>query len=596
MKRLTVFLLVAAVVLATATAWAEYGTWTVKNSDWNYNNTLFGVMAPTADDIFSIGVWSDNISTFRFIYRSRDAGETLDCVYEWSLSPDPAKMCEILKITDARTCFWMHDENTGVFGGLGAPQSCYDLFGPSPAGQMICIIFCALQLKPSIWFTEDGGDTYSDANVPGELGQSVQALHFPEANAGYAVGLDDFIAKSTDGGENWTMLPSISSAYAGDPAINHIFCLDENTCWIAVGEWDPEEEPTDLEGAELAQYLLHKMMLSTDPLYREEYWRTATPAKKSKYVSGAILRTDDGGQTWTLQQESTTEGYGWIYFKDENVGWATGNEYVPPAPEGDGGKNIFKMYWTQDGGATWANYLGHIPVEFPGLVGGWSPSGIKCANENFCILYGYGARVMNYGPAFMWSDDGGETWTADEVSAALNGGQMDLFFVNHLTAYSVGLYLNLMKYEGVNGAPIADAGDDQTVPLDSQVVLDGSGSYDPDGDPLTYAWSQYSGPLVTLDGDDTAAPTFTATQTGDVVLQLVVSDGFEDSAVDEVVITVSEDIDDDTSVDDDTAPVDDDTTPDDDDTVDDDTVDDDDVTPDDSDDDDDDSNGCGCQV
>jgi uncharacterized repeat protein (TIGR01451 family) len=62
----------------------------------------------------------------------------------------------------------------------------------------------------------------------------------------------------------------------------------------------------------------------------------------------------------------------------------------------------------------------------------------------------------------------------------------------------------------INHAPTADAGPDQTVKEQTLVTLDGSGSADPDGDALTYAWAQISGPAVTLSDPTAQKPTFTA--------------------------------------------------------------------------------------
>jgi hypothetical protein len=63
-----------------------------------------------------------------------------------------------------------------------------------------------------------------------------------------------------------------------------------------------------------------------------------------------------------------------------------------------------------------------------------------------------------------------------------------------------------------NTAPVAYAGDSQAVNEGSLVTLDGSKSYDPDLDSLSYAWRQTAGPTVTLDDPTAQKPTFTAPQ------------------------------------------------------------------------------------
>ena len=67
----------------------------------------------------------------------------------------------------------------------------------------------------------------------------------------------------------------------------------------------------------------------------------------------------------------------------------------------------------------------------------------------------------------------------------------------------------------VNDPPEADAGDDQTVDGNVTVTLDGTGSTDPEGDTLYYAWS---GELAGYLNSTTAAqPTFTAPRLADPV-------------------------------------------------------------------------------
>lgn len=91
-----------------------------------------------------------------------------------------------------------------------------------------------------------------------------------------------------------------------------------------------------------------------------------------------------------------------------------------------------------------------------------------------------------------------------------------------------------------NGGPVANAGRDQYVTEGDLVGLDGSGSSDPDGDALQYAWTlvtRPSGSSATLTSSTSDSPRFTADVAGTYTISLTVSDGAETSAPDEVVVT-----------------------------------------------------------
>jgi hypothetical protein len=88
-----------------------------------------------------------------------------------------------------------------------------------------------------------------------------------------------------------------------------------------------------------------------------------------------------------------------------------------------------------------------------------------------------------------------------------------------------------------NQMPTANAGDDQSVPVNTQVQLDGGGSTDPDGDSLTYHWTLTGKPansLADLSNPDVFNPTFVADKAGSYQAHLTVNDGLIDSFPDTV--------------------------------------------------------------
>ncbi len=87
-----------------------------------------------------------------------------------------------------------------------------------------------------------------------------------------------------------------------------------------------------------------------------------------------------------------------------------------------------------------------------------------------------------------------------------------------------------------NNPPVADAGDDVRARTGETVVLDGSGSSDPDGDPLSFEWRDREGNVLGTDKVVTVGPFDTA---GTYTFTLTVSDG-EYSDQDVVKVTVDD--------------------------------------------------------
>jgi len=99
----------------------------------------------------------------------------------------------------------------------------------------------------------------------------------------------------------------------------------------------------------------------------------------------------------------------------------------------------------------------------------------------------------------------------------------------------------VVTIEAPNEGPVANAGQDKTVTQGNTVTLDGSSSFDPDGDPLVYTWEltlRPSGSVATLNDSQSVKPSFVADATGFFIAELTVSDGISSSLADEVWVTV----------------------------------------------------------
>ena len=99
-----------------------------------------------------------------------------------------------------------------------------------------------------------------------------------------------------------------------------------------------------------------------------------------------------------------------------------------------------------------------------------------------------------------------------------------------------------VKINTDNSAPVANAGQSQNIMVGDTVTLDGSASFDVDGDALTFSWSLTSpAESAAALSDPTAVnPTFTADVAGTYAVQLIVNDGKVASAQAEISVSASE--------------------------------------------------------
>src|SRR6266849_6157626 len=128
------------------------------------------------------------------------------------------------------------------------------------------------------------------------------------------------------------------------------------------------------------------------------FWQNPLPQGNSLYAcaaldsmtvvavgsGGAVIRTSDGGETWTLLSSGTRDDLFGVSFVNRDIGTAVG-----------GGPNNSTIVRTTDGGQTWTR-------QPTGLF--WNLFGVSFVDANIGAAVGHNGTVLR-------TVNGGETWT-----------------------------------------------------------------------------------------------------------------------------------------------------------------------------------------
>ena len=186
-------------------------------------------------------------------------------------------------------------------------------------------------------------------------------------------------------------------------------------------------------------------------------------------------------------------------------------------------------------------------------------TGAPVADAGVDQVVAVGARATLDGAGSRDPDDDPLTWAWTPVAlapgsaAALDdaGAAQPSFVVDEPGAYVFSLTVrdpggrsatDEVTVRSENRPPVADAGGDQAVELDTAVWLDGRGSQDPDGDAITYSWrlaARPEGSDAVLSALDRSRVWFSGDVAGSFVAELVVSDDHLDSEPAQVTVRVN---------------------------------------------------------
>jgi photosystem II stability/assembly factor-like uncharacterized protein len=127
----------------------------------------------------------------------------------------------------------------------------------------------------------------------------------------------------------------------------------------------------------------------------DDIWFVSPQSGWAVNSNGQILKTDDGGDSWSIQHQDDAVYLRCVGFADASIGWVGS---VTPER---------RLFHTTDGGANWA-VVGNLPPK-PAKI-----CGISVVDRQ--VVYASGTNDPRDDPAIVKTTDGGANWTMIDMT------------------------------------------------------------------------------------------------------------------------------------------------------------------------------------
>ncbi|WP_305849545.1 myxosortase-dependent M36 family metallopeptidase [Pyxidicoccus parkwayensis] len=272
--------------------------------------------------------------------------------------------------------------------------------------------------------------------------------------------------------------------------------------------------------------------------------------------AGADTAADERSTVTMIASASDADGdslsYHWVQVSGTPVALSNANsaEVSFTAPETVNGETLSFIVTVSDGKSTTSDTknVQVLPVNRDPSV---TASAVVVDERSTASLVASGIDPDGDSLSYSWEQVSGPNVTltgANSATATFPTGEVTAdteltFRVTVSDGHASATHDVVVTVRQVNRAPVANAGEAASVKGKAAVTLDGSASADADGQTVTYQWTQVGGPWVSLNGANTAKPTFTAPDVKantELTFRLVVSDGTLTSDGDTVTVTVTQ--------------------------------------------------------